>query len=209
MNETWKHYVGWKKPVTKEHMLCDMPFIENAQNWQMNRDRKKNAGSQGLGEEGTREWNAGCGVSVWGDEMFSNCWYCWSQTLTILKTIELYRFPRWRSGKESAYSCQEMPKMEVWSLLIVSDSLRPHGLEPSRLLCPWDSPGKNTGVGCHFLLQEIFPTQGSNLCLLHGQADSLPLTCLGSPWGGKESATTEQLRAHTHTELYTWHGYIL
>ena len=28
----------------------------------------------------------------------------------------------------------------------------------SRLLCPWDSPGKNTGVGCHFLLQEIFPT---------------------------------------------------
>ena len=31
--------------------------------------------------------------------------------------------------------------------------LRPHGLQPSRLLCPWDSPGKNTGVGCHFLLQ--------------------------------------------------------
>ena len=33
-------------------------------------------------------------------------------------------------------------------------------------LCPWDSPGRNTGVGCHFLLQEIFPTQGSNLGLL-------------------------------------------
>ena len=33
---------------------------------------------------------------------------------------------------------------------------------PPRLLCPWDSPGKNTGVGCHFLLQGIFPTQGSN-----------------------------------------------
>ena len=32
-------------------------------------------------------------------------------------------------------------------------TLRPHGLEPDRLLCPWDSPGKNTGVGCHFLLQ--------------------------------------------------------
>ena len=32
-------------------------------------------------------------------------------------------------------------------------TLRPHGLEPTRLLCPWDSPGKNTGVGCHFLLQ--------------------------------------------------------
>ena len=35
------------------------------------------------------------------------------------------------------------------------------------LLCPWDSPGKNTGVGCHFLLQEIFPTQGSNPGLPH------------------------------------------
>ena len=43
--------------------------------------------------------------------------------------------------------------------------------------CPWDSPGKNTGVGCHFLLQGIFPTQESNLdlfYLLHWQADSLP-----------------------------------
>jgi len=35
---------------------------------------------------------------------------------------------------------------------IVSDSLRPHGLQPTRPLCPWDSPGKNNGVGCHFLL---------------------------------------------------------
>ena len=62
----------------------------------------------------------------------------------------------------------------------------PHGLQPTRLLCPWYSPGKNTGVGCHFLLQGIFLTQGSNLhllCLLHGQADSLPLSCLGSPKG--------------------------
>ena len=38
--------------------------------------------------------------------------------------------------------------------------------------CPWDFPGKNTGVGCHFLLQGIFPTQGLNLCLLHWQADT-------------------------------------
>ena len=36
-----------------------------------------------------------------------------------------------------------------------------------QVLCPWDSPGKNTGVGCHFLLQSIFPTQGSNPGLLH------------------------------------------
>ena len=50
---------------------------------------------------------------------------------------------------------------------VISDSLRPHGLQPTRLLCPWDSPGKCTGVAYHFLLQGIFPTRGSNPCLLH------------------------------------------
>ena len=60
----------------------------------------------------------------------------------------------------------------------LSPTLRPHGLYPTRLLWPWDSPGKNTGMGCHFLLQEIFPIQVPNLCrlhLLHWQADSLLL----------------------------------
>jgi len=42
-------------------------------------------------------------------------------------------------------------------------TLRPYGLQPTGLHCPWDSPGKNNGVGCHALLQRIFPTQGSNL----------------------------------------------
>ena len=61
-----------------------------------------------------------------------------------------------------------------------------------RLLCAWDSPGKNTGVGCHFLLQGVFPTQGLNPCLLrllHWQADSL----LSTTW-----------EAHiNYTEIYT------
>ena len=39
-----------------------------------------------------------------------------------------------------------------WSWSVVSDSSRPHGLQPTRLLRPWDSPGKSTGVGCHCLL---------------------------------------------------------
>ena len=39
---------------------------------------------------------------------------------------------------------------------VLSDSLRAHGLQPTRLLCPWHYPGKNTGVGCHALLQGIF-----------------------------------------------------
>ena len=50
---------------------------------------------------------------------------------------------------------------------VMSSSLWPCGPKPSGLLCPWDSPGKNTGEGCHFLLQGIFPTQGPNLSLLH------------------------------------------
>ena len=52
---------------------------------------------------------------------------------------------------------------------VVFDSLQPHGLWPIRLLCPWDSPGKNTGVGCYFLLQRIFLIQGSNLGLQHSR----------------------------------------
>ena len=45
--------------------------------------------------------------------------------------------------------------------------LRPQGLGPSRLLCPWDFPAKNTGLGCHFLLQGIFPTErlNSSVCI--------------------------------------------
>ena len=53
------------------------------------------------------------------------------------------------------------------SCSVVSDPLRPHGLQPIRLLCSWNFPGKNTGVGSHSLLQGIFPTQGSNLGLQH------------------------------------------
>ena len=50
---------------------------------------------------------------------------------------------------------------------VMLDSLQPHGLEPVRLLCPWDSLGKNNGVDCHALLQGIFLTQGLNPGLLH------------------------------------------
>ena len=56
--------------------------------------------------------------------------------------------------------------------------LQPHGLQAARLLCSWDFPRKNTGVGCYFYIQATFPTQGENPCLLHWQADSLPLSHL-------------------------------
>ena len=48
----------------------------------------------------------------------------------------------------------------------MSDSLQPQGQQPARLVCPWDSPSKNTEVGCHAFLHGIFPTQVLNPCLL-------------------------------------------
>ena len=56
-----------------------------------------------------------------------------------------------------------------------------HGLQPSRLHCPWNFPGKDTGVGSYFFLRGIFLSQELNLCILHWQVDSLPLSHLGSP----------------------------
>ena len=48
---------------------------------------------------------------------------------------------------------------------VMSNSLRPHGLQPARLLCPWNFPGKSTAVGYYSLLQSIVPTRGLNTCL--------------------------------------------
>ena len=67
---------------------------------------------------------------------------------------------------------------------VMSNSLLPYGLQPTKLLCPWNFLGKNTEVGCHFLLQGTFLTQGLNSRLmhfLHWQAYSLPLEPPGKP----------------------------
>ena len=60
----------------------------------------------------------------------------------------------------------------------------------TKLICPWDSPGKTTWVFCHALLHRVYPTQGLNwhlLCLLHWQMGSLPLMSLGKPKKHKRS----------------------
>ena len=66
----------------------------------------------------------------------------------------------------------------------MSNSVQPYILQPTKFICPWDSRGKNTGMGCCSLLQEILPTQGKKLhllCLQHCQAGSLPLAPHGMP----------------------------
>ena len=71
--------------------------------------------------------------------------------------------------------------MQSISRSVVSDSLRSRGPEPTRLLCPWDAPGKNSGVGCHALLQGIFLTQELNWSLLHCRQILYQLSHQGSP----------------------------
>ena len=71
--------------------------------------------------------------------------------------------------------------------------LQPYGPQPTGLFCPWDSPGKNTGLGFHALLQGIFPTQASNRHLLH-------LSCIGR-W------VLYQRRKRSWEAPLLWHGF--
>ena len=69
----------------------------------------------------------------------------------------------------------------VLSHSVVSDSLWPHGLQPARLLCPWNSLGKNTRMGSQSLLQGMFLTKGSNPGLPHCRRIPYHLSHQGSP----------------------------
>ena len=87
------------------------------------------------------------------------------------------------------------------------NSVRPHGLLPNRLLYPWDSPGRNTKVGCHALLQGIFLSQDSNphlLHLLHWQEALYHSGHLGSPfsiYGDSKVTNRASLVAQTINNL--------
>ena len=89
----------------------------------------------------------------------------------------------WRINRNRFLQVIRAFRATVLRCSVMSDSLQPRGLLPARLLYPRNSPGKKIGVGCHFLLQGIFPTQELNASLLHWKADSLPLSHLGSPNG--------------------------
>ena len=83
----------------------------------------------------------------------------------------------------------------------MSDSLRPYGLQPPRLLRPWDFSGKSTGMGCHFLLQGTFLTQGLNPGLPHCRRMLYPLSHQGSPRKSLGSFTFFFL-TYSKTSLY-------
>ena len=95
-------------------------------------------------------------------------WYC----KRVLRTDSSYLLFS-RISSQICYLCKMGPKLqtscqsESVNCSVIYNSLPPHGLWATRLLSPWDSPGKNTGVSNHSLLQGIFPTQGLNPHLLH------------------------------------------
>ena len=100
-----------------------------------------------------------CGLVIFAPQIFALSSY-------VINTVE-NQVRVWRHQCKADHSKNRKEKSGSISHSIVSDSLQPHVLQPARLLCPWHFSGKNTGVGCCFLLQGIFPTQGSNSSLLH------------------------------------------
>ena len=109
----------------------------------------------------------------------------------VHEVAQLDTAQRLSSNKLQSKICRQI----VLSRSVVSDSLQPCGSQPTRLRRPWNFPGKNTGVGCHFLFQGIFLTQGLNLhllCLLYWQADSLPLAPPRKPYIYKNLRITKK-----------------
>ena len=121
------------------------------------------------------------------------------RTLWIVKPVSQLPLPNFylEGVQELQYTCKEGVRVlriisykfyrtgEMCSVTsVVSDSVD-YVLQPARLHCPWDSPSKNNGVGCHSLLQGIFLTQESKpylLSLLHCRQVLYPLSHLGSPF---------------------------
>ena len=105
------------------------------------------------------------------ERIFSGSWGDWLYLKADSRNLSFHSLP-W--GFYSMLRCMHAQSyLTLWN---------PMDCKPTRLLCPWDSPGRNTGVGCHILLQGIFPTQGSNLHLLSLLHCRQILYCL-SPWG--------------------------
>ena len=92
--------------------------------------------------------------------------YVWEWKIKFSYVESEVSWEMWRWQLIVALNTERSEKWSV-SCSVMSKSLQVHGLQPIRLLCPSDSPGKNTVMGCHSLLQGIFPTLGVNPGLLH------------------------------------------
>ena len=133
-------------------------------------------------------------LGVWHRKSSPKSTWFWRPGGLIIGTLQ-------KQGKWSEVKWRE-------SCLVMSNSLWPHGLQPARLLCPWDSPVKNPGMGYHSLLQEIFPTQGSNpglphcrhilYCLSHQRSPLIPKKVLSSAQGYLSSGRVMSMETISH-----------
>ena len=110
---------------------------------------------------------AGYLLMSWWALIVSAQWWAQAWQLGIGAKFVFHTRKSWSQKVDSAVLRLGYGMMLLFSHKVVSDFLQPCALQPARLLCPWNFPGKNTGVGCHFLLQGIFQTWGSSLHLLH------------------------------------------
>ena len=146
------------------------------------------------GSSWPRNWTQ---VSCLAGRFFTN----WATSLLLLMHIGIpkaWHCTRRAASGSPSCTCLEVTTQEfcvcAGCASVMSDSWRPHELQPTWLLCSWDSPVKNTRVVCHFLLQRIFPTQALNLCLPHcrqilyhwvtGQPKRIPITSSRHPLCG-------------------------
>ena len=115
-------------------------------------------------------------LSLVGSRKSANIWRMKEKWLDLCFRMQIQNEPEWKWFRWDG-------AVRTYVVVLVSKLcltlLRSHGLWPTRFLRSWDSPGKNTGVGCHFLLrgssQPRDGIQGLNLCLLYWQVDSSPL----------------------------------
>ena len=96
----------------------------------------------------------------------------------------------------------------------MSDSQRPHGLQPTRLLCPWDFPGKNTGVGCHCLLQiyyrvlhkiQTYLNCNPPVSSIHGIFQARILEWVAIPFSRRSSPPRDQTWEFLHCRRILYH----
>ena len=140
---------------------------------------------------------------------------------SFLKYLDIFSIICSKMDGPRDYHTKSQVSHCCWVTSVVSDSVRPHRLQPTRLPHPWDSPGKNTGVGCHFLLQcmkvksESEVAQSCPTQWLHG----LQPTRLLYPWDfpGKSTGVGRHclLQRETNTVWYhlcveskIWHKWI-
>ena len=122
------------------------------------------------------------GTGVWSCSEALGDWLCLSRLYSLSGHPECLE-GKWPGLVLSRHHGWGTGKCETVSRSVVSDSLQPHDLYTARLLGPWDSPGKSTGVGSHFLLQGILLTHRLSLGLVHCRRVLYHVSYQGGPKG--------------------------